>query len=149
MELVSFCMYHMQHKAEVYMPLVFRSHLDKYPVPNQGQARNKVAEVDAVKPKVTALQIQEYPPDETVIILQGENLWFSYNVTIDDKGPCECDFSTSPENTTQCMVEFRSNTFDNSIVKQSKQVKVALYTHFANAIRQPLNTIIKVNIKII
>ena len=123
---------------EFYIPRVFRSYLEqeeKYSVPNQRQSTKQVTEVDALKPKVTTSEIHEYP-NERVIVLQGENLWFSYKVCL---GPNECEFTTLPENTTQCMIEFRAYSKKDFALDSSKQVKLALYTHFASPIRQPIN----------
>jgi GTP-binding protein EngB required for normal cell division len=121
---------------------MFRSYLEKpekYAIPNQGKSVNEVSEVDTLKPKVTESEIHEYP-DERVIIVKGENLWFSYKVCLDRKETSdEYEFDTTPENTTQFMIEFRADSDEASDFGSSKQVKLALYTHFANPIRQPLS----------
>ena len=135
-------MHVLQHNMESYIPLIFRSHMEKpkkYALPNRRQA--DVEEVDVLKPKVTRLQIHEFP-DEKVFVLQGENLWFSYKIILDDKGPHECELYTPVENTTQFMIEFRGDSAGVPAIDENKQVKVALYTHFANPIRQPLNAIL-------
>ena len=133
--------YDMQHTIDFYVPLVYRSYLereDKYTIPNQRNSKNQVTDVDALRPKVTESEIHEYP-NEKVIVLQGENLWFSYKVCLDEKGPNECEFSTLPENTTQCRIEFRADSMKCFAVNSSKQVKLTLYTHFASSIRQPID----------
>ena len=125
------------------MVKITRSYLEKqekYKLPNQGQATNMVTEVDALKPKVNGIQIHEYP-SERVIIVQGENLWFSYKVCLDEKGPNQREFSAMAENTTQYMIEFRSDIGEGPDIDASKQVKLALFTHFANPIRQSLNAL--------
>ncbi|CAI7995846.1 hypothetical protein GBAR_LOCUS1774 [Geodia barretti] len=125
-----------------YIPLILRSHLEKpvkYIIPNQLQSTKEVSEVDALKPKITEqLTYYDYP-NERVIILEGENLWFSYKVYLDEKGPHECEFKTHAENTTQYLIEFRADLEESSNLSLSKQVKLALYTHFASPIRQTLN----------
>jgi hypothetical protein len=132
-----------EHTAGCYMVKITRSYLEKqekYKLPNQGQATNMVTEVDALKPKVNGIQIHEYP-SERVIIVQGENLWFSYKVCLDEKGPNQREFSAMAENTTQYMIEFRSDIGEGPDIDASKQVKLALFTHFANPIRQSLNAL--------
>ena len=127
---------------ESYFSWVYRSYLErseKYAIPNQRQSTSSVREVDALKPQVTMSEIHEYL-NERVIILQGENLWFSYRVCLDEKGPNQCEFSTPAGNTTQFMIEFRADSEKVSALTSSKQVKLALYTHFASPIRQPIDT---------
>ena len=123
------------------MVKISRSYLEKqekYKLPNQRQAHNMVTEVDALKPKVSGIQIHEYP-SESVIVVQGENLWFSYKVCLDEKGPNQREFIAMAENTTQFMIEFRSEKCVD--IDGSKQVKIALFTHFASPIRQSINAL--------
>ena len=124
-----------------YIPLIMRSYLEKpekYSIPNQGQSSREVSEVDALKPTIQGqLRCCDYP-NERVIILRGENLWFSYKICLDEKGPNQCHFITPPESTTQYMNEFHANVEESSDVGSRKQVKVTLYTHFASPIRQTL-----------
>ena len=124
-----------------YIPLILRSHLEKpvkYIIPNQLKSTKEVSEVDALKPKITEQLMYYDYPNERVIILEGENLWFSYKVYLDEKGPNECEFKTHAENTTQYLIEFRAELEESSNLSLSKQVKLALYTHFASPIRQTL-----------
>lgn len=117
---------------------VARSYLEKeekYILPNEGQATNLVTEVDALKPKLNGIQIHDYPT-ESVIVVQGENLWFSYKVCLDERGPNHHEFIATAESTTQYMIEFRSENSPD--VGASKQVKLTLFTHFASPIRQTM-----------
>jgi GTP-binding protein EngB required for normal cell division len=131
-----------KHVIHSYTPLIFKSYLEKpekYAVPNRGKSVKEVSEVDSLKPKVTESETHEYP-NERIIIVKGENLWFSYKVCLDKKGTNEeHEFGAAPENTTQFMVEFRADSDEDSDFCSSKQVKMALYTHFSNPIRQPLS----------
>jgi GTP-binding protein EngB required for normal cell division len=132
-----------KYSMESYKQLILRSYLekpDRFVVPNRGQATAEVREVDALKPKVTGLQIHEYPPNDGIIILQGENLWFSYKICLEEKGLNHGEFSTPADNTTKFMIEVRVDSDKvTSALHASKQVKLVLYTHFANPIRQPIN----------
>ena len=116
-----------------------RSYLEKdekYVIPNTRQSRREVAEVDALKPNICGpLKFCDYP-NERVVVLQGENLWFSYKVTLDDNGPAECEFNTPAEKTTQFMIEFRADVEKSSDFGSRSKVKLTLYTHFASPIRQ-------------
>ena len=129
---------------ESYKQLILRSYLEKpekFVVPNRGQATAEVREVDALKPKITGSEIHEYPPNDGVIILQGENLWFSYKICLEDKSMSHGEFSTPANNTTNFMIEVRVDSDKvSSALHTSKQVKLVLYTHFANPIRQSLDT---------
>ena len=98
----------------------------------------EVAEVDALKPGIVEpLRYYDYP-NERVVVLQGENLWFSYKVCLDEEGPSECHFNTLAENTTQLMIEFRATLEESSDFRSTNQVKLTLYTHFASPIRKSL-----------
>ena len=133
----------LQYAMESYKQLILRSYLekpDRFVVPNLGQATAEVSEVDALKPRVTDSEIHEYPPNDGVIILQGENLWFSYKICLEEKGKNHGEFSTPVDNTTNFMIEFRVDSAKvSSALNASKQVKLVLYTHFANPIRQTLD----------
>ena len=130
----------LQYAMESYKQLILRSYLekpDKFVVPNLGQATAEVKEVDALKPRVTGSEIHEYPPNDGVIILQGENLWFSYKICLEEKSMNHGEFSTPVDNTTNFMIEFRVDS--DKVNNAGKQVKLVLYTHFANPIRQTLD----------
>ena len=121
------------------MVKVARSYLEreeKYILPNEGQATNLVTEVDALKPKLNGIQIHDYPT-ESVIIVQGENLWFSYKVCLDERGQNQHEFIATAESTMEYMIEFRSESCPD--VGASKQIKLTLFTHFASPIRQTMN----------
>ena len=121
-----------------YISLIRRSHLDKpekYALP---KSTREVSEVSDLKPKIVEpLKYYDYP-NERVVVLQGDNLWFSYKICLDEKGPNDCEFNTLTENTTQFMVEFRATLEESSDLRSTKQVKLSLYTHFASPIRQTL-----------
>lgn len=128
------------------MQLIFRSYLeqpDNYKLPPPVK---EIAEVGVLKPQVTGLEVHEYP-NEHVIVLQGENLWFSYKICLEDKSPNHHDdknheIETPAENTTRRVIEFHIADSDSacSALHSGKQVRVALYTHFANPIRRTINT---------
>ena len=127
------------------MHLIFRSYLekppDKYIMPNPEQAVREIAELSILKPKISQLAVHEYP-NEYVIVAEGENLWFSYKICLDEKGENQCDIATPADSTTRAAIEFRLSNSHNacSTLSSGKQVKVALYTHFAKPIRQPIIT---------
>ena len=125
-----------------YIPLILRSHLEKpvkYVLPNRGKSVTEVSEVDALKPKIyEPLTYCDYP-NERVVVVEGDNLWFSYKVCLDEKGPNECEFSTDPENTTQFTIKFQAELEESTDFGSFQQVKLALHTQFANPIRQTLN----------
>ena len=131
-----------QNTMENYTHLIFRSHLEKcpgkYEKPNPVKA---VAEVGVLKPKITGVEVHEYP-NERVIVLQGENLWFSYKICLDEKGDNQRDICTPADSTTRSEIEFHvSDTVDVcSTLCSGKQVKIALFTHFAKPIRQLMDT---------
>lgn len=143
---------------ESYKRLIFRSYLEKpekYVLPYQRQAVKEVAEVDALKPKITGVEVHKFA-NEHVIVLQGENLWFSYKISFEKKGDHDhvqhCEINIPAKNTTKCLIEFHFTDSDDASSflhesHESKPVKIALCTHFANPIRQPLNTT-KVNVEL-
>lgn len=137
-----------QYSMKCYRPLILRSYLekqpDKYLVPNPKQAMD-VDEVAELKPKVTGLEVYEYPSDQ-VILLKGENLWFTYKISLDVTGQTSCEVNTHAENTTKYVIEFSitESHGTSSLLNKRKQVKLSLFTHFANPIRDQVLPITKV-----
>ena len=121
------------------MKLIFRSHLekspDKYIMPNAEQIGREVNELAILKPKMTGLDVHEYP-NEQVVVLNGDNLWFSYKICIDEKGERD-EVDTPAESTTRAMLEFHIPDTHNafSMLSSKKQIKIFLYSHFAKPIR--------------
>lgn len=140
-----------QNKMDLYIQLIFRSHLekapDKYVMPNADKAVRDTSELTVLKPKVIGLDVHEYP-NEHVIVLQGDNLWFSYKICFEEKGEKDesHEIDTPAENTTKAMIEFHIPDTHKAYYNLSsqKKVKLALYTHFAKPIRQTVD-IRKVN----
>ena len=134
----------LQHNMEEYMGLIYRSHLekmpDKYSVPNPEQATRLINELGVLKPRVTGLDIHQYP-NECVLVLKGENLWFSHKICFDEKGE-KHEIDTPAESTTRSMIEFRVAHIHkaHSTLSSGKQVKIVLFTHFARPIRQAIDT---------
>lgn len=137
-----------QYSMKCYSPLIFRSYLekqpDKYLVPNPKQAMD-MDEVAELKPKVTGLEVYEYPSDQT-ILLKGENLWFTYKISLDVNGQSPREVNTSAENTTKYVIEFCITDSHGSPLNKRKQVKLSLFTHFANPIRDQVLPITKVKL---
>jgi hypothetical protein len=129
------------HTMDAYMQLIFRSYLeklpDKYIIPNQEKAVRYINELAFLKPKVTGLDIHEYP-NERVLVLKGENLWFSYKICFNESH----EIDTPAENTTKSMIEFHITHIHEaySTLCSGKQLKIALFTHFAKPIRQSIDS---------
>ena len=132
-----------QHNMKEYVSLINRSHLekspDKYVVPGAEEVTRSVTELAVLKPNVTGLDIHEYP-NEHVLVLKGQNLWFTYKIYFDEKGE-KHEICTPSESTTKTMVEFRINHVHkvHSTLCSGRKVKITHFTHFAKPMNRMLD----------
>lgn len=117
----------------------FRCYLDKEPdkflVPGPAEAVKDVKAISMLKPKVTRVEFHMYP-NEHVVVLEGENLWFCHEVQLGEVDNI-LDIKTPAQNVTQRMIQFNFSPYDKlkNLVSEGK-VKVTLHSHFASPIRQ-------------
>ena len=119
---------------EHYVRKILRSYLDvepeKYALPSPKSVDQKRKNLNILIPEVTRVELHEYPK-EHVLVLEGENLWFSTKIFLDKGGPNQCEID-NPHNITKCSVQFNFNPSRQAslAIQAGKIVKVTLHTHF-------------------
>jgi hypothetical protein len=120
-----------KHMMEHYNKMVLRSYLDKpkkYVLPSpQVQA---CKQVKMLMPTLKRAELHEYPKEQ-VLVLEGENLWFTYKIILDDGGRYEFPL-VQPHSVTKSTLQFNfppSKEVSSAIIDGGK-VKITLHTHF-------------------
>lgn len=119
-----------------YNHMILRSYLDKpekYTKPKGGLSHSGVR---MLIPAIRRVELHEYP-SEHVLVLEGDNLWFSFKIVLDEGGPQQCEIN-NPHSITKCSLQFN---FDPSIgvssaIQNEKKVKVTLHTHFVTKVQR-------------
>ena len=124
---------------EEYRQKTFRSYLEKEPgrylKPDTKQTVKQVKDLAFLKPEAKAVEFHEYP-NEHVVVLEGNNLWFCHQIRIGEKENIQ-EINTPAQNITRQSIWFNFTPKTKNIVKfDDGKVKVALYSHFANPIRK-------------
>lgn len=112
-----------------YNLMVLRSYLDQPDKYVQPTLRHEHREMDMLKPHINRLELHEYPK-EHVLVLEGENLWFSLKITL---GKHEHPISNL-HNATKYSVQFNFTPSSkiSSAILDGEKVQVTLYTHFGD-----------------
>ena len=120
---------------EEYRQKTFRSYLEKEPgrylKPDTKQTVKQVKDLAFLKPEVKAVKFHEYP-NEHVVVLEGNNLWFCHQICIGEE-----EINTPAQNITRQSIWFNFTPKANIVFDEGK-VKVVLYSHFANPIRKKI-----------
>jgi hypothetical protein len=120
-----------KHIMEHYNQMILRSYLDipeSYAIPN---AHSSVQmHMKMLLPSVKRIEVHEYPK-EHVLLVEGDNLWFAFKITLDEGGPHQCEVG-NPHNITKCSLQFNFSPSHkvSSAIEDGKKVKVTLHTHF-------------------
>lgn len=124
---------------EEYGQKTFRSYLEKEPgslKPDTKQTKKQVKDLAFLKPEAKAVEFHEYP-NEHVVVLEGNNLWFCHQIRIGEKENIQ-EINTPAQNITRQSIWFNFTPKAKNIVFDDGHVKVALYSHFANPIRKKI-----------
>ena len=125
---------------EEYRQKTFRSYLEKDPgrylKPDTKQMVRQVKDLAFLKPEVKAVEFHEYP-NEHVVVLEGNNLWFCHQIRIGEKENIQ-EINTPAQNITRQSIWFNFTPKTKNIVFDDGKVKVVLYSHFANPIRKKI-----------
>ena len=103
----------------------------KYALNNQVRLITRVYGIDMFIPKPTRIELQIHP-NEHVLILEGENLWFCHKLQLSE---CDnrVDTDTNFQNVTQHMIRFTFPPNEKLLgLVAEGEVKVALHSHFAH-----------------
>ena len=111
--------------------MILRSYLDKHeryapPSPRLSDCK----QMKMLMPTLKRAELHEYPKEQ-VLVLEGENLWFSYQVVLDEGGHNEYELK-NPHNVTKLSIQFNFPTSKSvsSAIYDGGKVKVTLRTHF-------------------
>ena len=117
-----------------YNLMVLRSYLDTPDKYIQPTSRHEYKQMDMLKPNICRLELHEYPK-EHVLVLEGENLWFSFEVTLDEGGENEYQIK-DPHNVTKQTLQFNfpPSSKVSRAIQNGGKVKVTLNTHFVKKV---------------
>ena len=125
---------------KMYQLKVFRAYLDKEPqkfIPEL-VSNKEVAEVPELKPQVESLDFHIYP-GEHAVVLEGNNLWFCYEVHLGEKENVIHIKNSADISGRSIVSNYPSTPKTNRLISDDKaKVKVKLHSHFANPIRKNL-----------
>ena len=120
---------------EDYQLKTLRCHLEReYHLPElqERPTKMRLQEVSILQPRADLVEFHMYP-DEHVIVLEGNNLWFCHKVHLgEDEKVVESNLAT---NIMRRKIEFRftpSPNFDS--IADNGGVAVKLYSHFAEPV---------------
>ena len=120
---------------EEYRQNMFRSYLDKDPerfLPPASEPSDHIPELGILQPTVENVEFHTYP-DELVVILQGNNLCFSYKVTFNQKDSAKIlEVPIPAKSTTRYSIQLnlRADTKPEDIITKSGVVVVQLHNQF-------------------
>ena len=101
-------------------------------IPKASDTKTRLQEVSLVQPRADLVEFHMYP-DEYVIVLEGNNLWFCNRVHLgEDERIVQSDLAT---NIMRRKIEFRfapSPNFDS--IAENGGVAIKLYSHFSEPV---------------
>ena len=119
-----------------YHSKLIKAHLEKESQKFTAIASTKeVTEVILLKPELKSVQLYTYP-DEHVVVLEGENLWFCHEIILGGKkSSIRPDINF--EAITGRAIQYSSKpTKESAHLGTKPTVKVTMCSHFANIIRK-------------
>ena len=132
----------MQHDVIAYQNNLSRIYLERepesYTPAGRARAVEKVGRIGMLNPTPTRIELQIYP-NEHVLVLEGENLWFCHKIQLGDYSN-SVDIDTDFQNVTQHMIRFNVPPNERLIgLAAEGVVKLTLNSHFANPVWQSVN----------
>ena len=109
-----------------------RSYLEREPDRYTAATRavEKVGRIDMLIPNPTRIELRIYP-NEHVLILEGENLWFCHKLQLGEYDN-RVDIDTNFQNVTQRMIRFNFPPNEKLLgLVAEGEMKVTLHNHFA------------------
>ena len=120
---------------DYYNQMILRSYLDKPEVYTPSNHRPQACqEMKLLTPHLERLELHEYPK-EHVLVLEGNNLWFSFKIIIDEGGQNHYELQ-KPHNITKCSLQFNFNPSSkvSAAIQDGESVKVTVHTHFVTKV---------------
>lgn len=101
-------------------------------------AVEKVGRIGMLIPTLARIELQIHP-NEHVLVLEGENLWFCHKLQLGDYSNM-VDIDTNFQNVTQHMIRFNFPPNERLLgLAAEGVVKITLNSQFANPVRQNMN----------
>ena len=128
---------YMQHDVITY---VSESYLEREPERHTpaGRTVEKVERIGMLIPTLARIELQIHP-NEHVLVLEGENLWFCHKLQLGDYSNM-VDIDTNFQNVTQHTIRFNFPPNERLLgLAAEGVVKITLNSHFANSVRQNMN----------
>ena len=124
---------------ELYNQMVLRSHLDKPDNYNPPSQPSHYGQLKMLSPVVMRVELHEYP-NEHVLILEGENLLFSYKIILDEGGRNEYEIK-NPHSVTKHSLQFNftPSCEVSSAIQDGESVKVTVHTHFVTKVSKSVD----------
>lgn len=121
-----------------YNKKLFNSFLDKDQKYNIPSAPAHVpGDVGHLKPFIESVELHHLG-SETAIVLEGINLWFSYQVSIGGQL-----MKTPARDITGSSIQFNLQKENCKIATEDGNVKVVLHSHFAKVVKQEVTANVK------
>ena len=125
----------MQHDVTTYGRTLSESYLEREPDRHTPAARavEKVGRIGMLIPTLARIELQIHP-NEHVLVLEGENLWFCHKLQLGDYSNM-VDIDTNFQNVTEHMIRFNFPPNERLLgLAAEGEVKVTLHSHFTRAI---------------
>ena len=122
----------------VYSKKLFISFLDKDPkycIPSA--PKYAPGEIGDLKPSIDSVELHHLG-SETNIVLEGNNLWFSHQVSIGMQS-----VKTTARDISGSSIQFNIKKENCQIVTEDGKVKVVLHSYFAKPVKQEMTANVK------
>ena len=121
-----------------YNKKLFNSFLDKDPKYNIPSApAHAPGDVGHLRPSIKSVELHHLG-SETAIVLEGSNLWFSYQVSIGGQL-----MKTPASDISGSSIQFNVQKENCKIVTEDGKVKVVLHSDFAKVVKQEVTANVK------
>ena len=128
----------LQHSMAAYNKKLFISYLDrdpKYCIPSA--PTHAPGEIGDLKPSIDSVELHPLG-SETAIVLEGRDLWFSYEVSIGAQS-----METPARDISGSSIQFNVQKENCKINTEDGKVKVMLHSHFAKPVKQEVTANMK------
>ena len=109
--------------------LGFLEKVPKYTFPPP--SKHSPGEVGLVKPSIETVELRHHG-SEKAVALEGNNLWFCYQISVDGHPPVE----TPPQNLSGSSIQFNVPEGKQLMTEYNSKVKVTTHSRFAKPIKE-------------
>ena len=114
-----------------YSKKVFNGFLDRDPKYNiPCSPKHALGEISDLKPSADSVELRRLG-SETAVVLEGNNLWFCYQVIVGTH-----TVNTPARDLSSSSIQFNVQKENRTVVTEDGKVKVVLHSHFAKPVKQ-------------